>query len=461
MKFTNEYRAEFLNGVDKKSRLLLKAKCRKRKAIAALCLATVLAVAAVAASGVFGREPKKPTDVMTESRPDSTPVIILPESSENSDINGTSKPTGGLLLTEVNNFHYGAGSPFGDNFCANPTEFNQTLKLILSDGIEVSLSEFGRLQDFFCNINFSEDEEKVYDVIIRHEYSERGPSGWTTYEVTPWYVLDEKNQKLLKEEGYPESEIDRYTYAAEVYYHRRLLEIESYCLDYWNDAEHKEAYDELVTNGISEEWVNKYGIKAWQRNAGYLHFLDDISPEYPEHHAPDESNTPAYYYYDEQDETLKSIGKSEYTKDYYTYEEFLEKYPYEEFEYLEEHEKDYLKYLEKYEEEHGYTVNDLYLKRCQALIEHYVTETKEAYAAIGINIDSCRVFCETELNSRDQIRTDYNQSEGYAFFSAKLTKNEIKNLKTLFGEIEVMDATDEEVQESLSKSMFYQGSYEF
>ncbi len=473
MKFTNEYRAEFLNGVDKKSRVLLKSKRKKRAVTAAVCLVLAASLTVLATSDIFSKKEPTPPDVLIadSSMADSSEAVIESEPDTSHDGLNTN------LLTEVNNFRYGKASPFGENFWDEPESYDG-LTLTLSNGYEIYMDEVReRLTQFDSNIDFSDDPEERYDVVIIHGYSKSGPSGcedkiaqYGANEAHADFIINNDTYKFCIYDRYTQKYGDSKVYTAELRYHRRLFDIEEYCLEYWNDEEHKEAYEALLENGISEEWVKKYGLKAWQRNGGYVSLLSELSldeilnnlqgqSEKQSFDAANPEEVPYKYYIQAQEEVLNQAGKTDFLKNYYTFAEFeamvdedseLRAAYYEAFQNGELDDYSHIKghyayFIKNYEDEHGYTLHDYELNRSLALMECYRNDLVDTYKALELPFESCeyKYYCYDDKGGSTRDWT--HREQFWIETRASLTKSEIKKLKTLYGAISVIAADTEEL----------------
>ncbi len=470
--FEKDFLDSFIEGVEKKCRRREEKQLRTKKRIITLCVALVITVTAVGIGYKPDQAPHVAEESSEEAEESEPPVVVTPGTSTDVTESDTSHSgLNGNLLTEVNNFHYGTGSPFGENFWEEPDSY-KGLTLILKDGVEIYLEERRhKMTQFDCEIDFSDAPAEKYQVIISHHYTPSGPVGCEDIsygtglnEANALYITSgEFAQELYSDSRHDYSADNASIYSSEIIYHRRLFDIEQYCLQYWNDEEHKEAYEELTANGISEDWVEKYGITAWQRNGGYCDFLFDLTVEelqnstyYTNTHsfklyAPEVAG---YYYFLDQEETLKKIGKTDYLKNYLTEDEFYDTYTRKELEVMYGKKTDsgyalrqdvYSYYEEEYEKEHGYSILDFQLERNMALMEYYSDNLAETYNALGIPFE----YCEADYYYEDRtLPTDKYPDivEGYWIeVKATLTKDEIKKLKTIYGSIHVTLAPEQDI----------------
>ncbi len=480
MKLTDEYKKSFVEGV----RLKMNGKERKRKARQKAMRITVACVLAVALTvcffsfGGFGKN-KTPTDTdstdtaaseiidASESKED----IVIEASIADTSVSDTSKPTN--LELQYVSFRYGSDSLFGEYFWQNNiASVFDDMKLLLSNGEIVYLDGFSQLSgyEFYLDIDPNDEEKEyyvTYEVQIHHthalntRYNEVMP--WNkTYQ--PW--LDMVAERYGVRDPDAESHYnDKRTYEPEVYYYRRLFDIEQYCLKYWNDGEHEEAYNALVKDGISEEWVLKYGIKAWQRNLGYGQCMTELDcPECQNPNISVDYTVPEYHFIEEQNETLRRIGREDYVLEgYYNLNDYAKhvhgvdynSVQYKNMEYwefstnvLSDYQGHYNAYLKGLEKTLGKSLDTFMLERKKVLLEYYVEEYKEALEQVGIDYESV-----------DRILMENNESVR-VIVTGYFTKAELQGLKTLpCGSYVTIEYADEAEREEFSNSHTWIGDW--
>ena len=291
LRTNNKYKADYLTAINEKRKVAVAEKRLRNKRIVCFCIACFLVVGVLFVA------------IMNKSEKPTTPsgdVNVLVNTSTDE---GTAKPTTDDPSENKDDTDVIINTTPGSEESKQPAITDDTPEKemviyadknsLTNDGVAFMLDigeilyyndlrvEDGKLYHVYLDVDlplawitpdshYPEHRSDV-DEKLNADYSSLEINGLEKYlemfarEMNDKFNITNAEDYIVVED---ENDSDYYLYRDRVYFDHYLLRldyIKEYCLNYWSEAEHGEAFAELKANGISEEWVEKYGYNGWKR----------------------------------------------------------------------------------------------------------------------------------------------------------------------------------------------------
>lgn len=260
LKTNDKYKADYITAINGKCKVAVARKRLRNKRIMCFSLAFLLVVGAISAA-VFGKTKKVPNrdsdkDVLvnTSSQEEFEKTNSSAEKPPKEDIEESPKEA--IIVYADTNFisRY--------EMSDEPTvgEITHFHDLEYEDGklyhVYLDIYFAGAYYDpkDFSDIGYAQEEKYTCDFSISEE-----SRALFAEEMNKKFDINNADDYIFVEEQM--DGVNRFCFD---HYKLRLDYIKDYCLKYWTEEEHGEALAELKIEGISKEWVEKYGYSGWQ-----------------------------------------------------------------------------------------------------------------------------------------------------------------------------------------------------